>query len=88
MRKALFWGGLGAIAWTHLGYPALAGVLARLFPRPVRKRDVTPGVSLIVAAHDEEAVIARRVENLLALDYPPELADIVVASDASADAYR
>jgi cellulose synthase/poly-beta-1,6-N-acetylglucosamine synthase-like glycosyltransferase len=85
MRKALFWGGLGAIAWTHLGYPALAGVLARLSPRPVRKCDVTPGVSLIVAAHDEEAVIAGRVENLLALDYPVELAEIVVASDASAD---
>jgi cellulose synthase/poly-beta-1,6-N-acetylglucosamine synthase-like glycosyltransferase len=86
MRKVLFWGGLGAIAWTHVGYPALVGVLARLFPTPVRRGDVTPRVSVIVAAHDEEAVIARRVENLLDLDYPPELAEVVVASDASTDA--
>jgi cellulose synthase/poly-beta-1,6-N-acetylglucosamine synthase-like glycosyltransferase len=86
MRKALFWGGLGAIAWTHLGYPVLAGVLARRRPRPVRRDDVLPAVSVIVAAHDEEAVIARRVENLLAVDYPPELFEVVVASDASTDA--
>jgi glycosyltransferase involved in cell wall biosynthesis len=85
VRKALFWGGLGAIVWTHLGYPALAGAIARLRPRPVRKDDVTPAVSLIVAAHNEETVIARRVENLLELDYPPELLEIVVTSDASTD---
>jgi cellulose synthase/poly-beta-1,6-N-acetylglucosamine synthase-like glycosyltransferase len=42
-------------------------------------------VSVIVAAHNEESVIARRVENLLALDYPPGLLDVVVASDASTD---
>ena len=40
---------------------------------------------MIVAAHDEEAVIERRLANLLALDYPPELIQIVVASDASKD---
>jgi glycosyltransferase involved in cell wall biosynthesis len=85
VRKALFWGGLGAIVWTHLGYPALAGVLARTRPRPVRKADITPTVCVIVAAHDEEAVIGRRVENLVALDYPPERLEIVVASDASTD---
>jgi glycosyltransferase involved in cell wall biosynthesis len=42
-------------------------------------------VSVIVAAHDEESVIERRLENLLGLDYPPELVEIVVASDASSD---
>jgi cellulose synthase/poly-beta-1,6-N-acetylglucosamine synthase-like glycosyltransferase len=85
VRKALFWGGLGAIVWTHVGYPVLAGAIARLRPRSVRKADVTPSVSLIVAAHNEETVIARRVENLLELDYPPELLEIVVTSDASTD---
>ena len=57
----------------------------RIRPRPVRKADLLPTVSIIVAAHDEEAVIRRRVENLLALDYPPERVEIVVASDASGD---
>jgi len=43
-------------------------------------------VTVVVAAHDEQAVIERRLENLLQLDYPPEHVEIVVASDASGDA--
>lgn len=85
LRRALFWSSLGALAWTHAGYPAAAGLAARLRLRPVAKQDVTPTVSVIVAAHDEEVVIRRRVENLLELDYPPELVELVVASDASTD---
>ena len=83
--KTLFWGSLGALAWTHVGYPAAAAALARVRPRPVRKEDLTPEVTVIVAAHDEEDVIERRVENLLELDYPAELVRIVVASDGSTD---
>ena len=44
-----------------------------------------PRVTLIVAAHDEEAVIERTVENALALDYPRERLEVIVASDGSAD---
>ena len=83
--KALFWGSLGALAWTHAGYPLAAAGLARLRPRSIRKEEVTPDVSVIVAAHDEEEVIERRVENLLALEYPAERLRIVVASDGSTD---
>jgi cellulose synthase/poly-beta-1,6-N-acetylglucosamine synthase-like glycosyltransferase len=83
--KTLFWGALGALAWTHVGYPLAMSVAARLRPRPVRKRDWQPAVRVIVAAHDEERVIERRLENLLELDYPTELMEIVVASDASTD---
>ena len=85
IHRATFWGSLAALAWTHAGYPAAVGALARLRPRPVRKRDVTPSVSLVVSAHDEEAVIRRRVENALALDYPSDLLEVVVASDGSTD---
>jgi len=85
LAKVVFWGSLGALGWTHVGYPAAMGVLARLRPRPVRREDVTPSVALVVSAHDEEAVIGRRVENLLELDYPPECLEIVVASDGSTD---
>ncbi|HYY04179.1 MAG TPA: glycosyltransferase family 2 protein [Gaiellaceae bacterium] len=83
--KVLFWGSLGALGWTHAGYPLAAAALARLRPRPVRKRDFDPSVSVIVAAHNEEDVIAKRVENLLAQDYPPERLEVVVASDGSTD---
>jgi glycosyltransferase involved in cell wall biosynthesis len=83
--RAVFWGALGALAWTHAGYPAAMGVLARLRPRPVARDAVTPSVAVVVSAHDEEDVIGRRVENLLELDYPAELLQIVVASDGSTD---
>jgi glycosyltransferase involved in cell wall biosynthesis len=85
LLKGIFWGSLGGLVWTHAGYPLAAAALARLRPRPVRKRDETPRAVVVVPAHDEEDVIAARVENLLALDYPPELVEIVVASDASTD---
>jgi cellulose synthase/poly-beta-1,6-N-acetylglucosamine synthase-like glycosyltransferase len=83
--EVLFWASLAALAWTHVGYPLAAAGIARGRRRRVLREDVLPSVTLIVAAHDEETVIERRLENLLALDYPPELLEIVVASDASTD---
>jgi hypothetical protein len=83
--RTLFWGSLGALGWTHIGYPLAVAGLARLRERPVRKRQIEPTVTLIVAAHDEEAVIERRLANLLALEYPPDRLDIVIASDGSTD---
>jgi cellulose synthase/poly-beta-1,6-N-acetylglucosamine synthase-like glycosyltransferase len=85
LAKGVFWGSAAAILWTHAGYPAAAAALARLRPRPVARADVTPSVSLVVAAHDEEASIAARLENALALDYPADRLEVVVASDASTD---
>jgi Glycosyl transferase family 2 len=83
--RAVFWLSAGAIAWTHVGYPLAAAALGRLRPRPVRRADVTPPVTVVVAAHDEEDVIGRRVENLLELDYPADRLEVVVASDGSSD---
>jgi glycosyltransferase involved in cell wall biosynthesis len=83
--KRLFWLSAAALGWTHVGYPLAAALAARLRPDPVESGDATPTVTLIVAAWNEEAVIARRLENLLALDYPADLLEIVVASDASDD---
>ena len=86
LLKTLFWGSLGALAWTHVGYPLAAAAVARVRPRPVRKDEsFEPDVTVIVAAYNEETVIERRLENLLALDYPAERLEIVVASDASSD---
>jgi glycosyltransferase involved in cell wall biosynthesis len=83
--KKLFWGSLAALAWTHAGYPLAAALAARLRPDPVERADVTPTVTVIVAAWNEESVIARRLQNLLALDYLADRFEIVVASDASDD---
>ena len=83
--KVIFWASLGALMWTQVGYPLFAAVLARLHGRPVRKGELTPQVTVIIAAHNEDTVIERRVRNLLDQDYPAERFDIVVASDASTD---
>ena len=80
-----FWASLAALVWTHVAYPAFALLLARFVPRRIRAADQEPTVSIIVAAYNEEAVIARRIENLLALDYPADRLRIVVTSDASTD---
>lgn len=44
-----------------------------------------PVVSLIIAAYNEEAVIKAKIENAIALEYPRELLEIIVASDGSTD---
>ena len=83
--KIVFWTAVGALLWTHLGYPAAAAALARLRTRRVRRDAVEPTVCVIVTAYNEEAVIERRLENLLELDYPAEKLEVVVTSDASTD---
>jgi cellulose synthase/poly-beta-1,6-N-acetylglucosamine synthase-like glycosyltransferase len=85
LLKILFWSSLALILWTHIGYPVAIGVLSSVRRRAVRKEDITPSVAVIVAAHDEEGVLAGRLDNLLALDYPAQQLEIVVASDASED---
>jgi len=85
VAKIVFWGSLGALVWTHAAYPLAAAVLARIRPRRVRTAAIEPSVTVVVAAYNEETVIERRLENLLALDYPEARLAIVVASDASSD---
>ena len=83
--KIVFWGSLGALLWTHVGYPIAAALAARVRRRRVQSSAIEPTVSVVVAAHNEEDVIERRVRNLLELDYPADRVEVVVASDASND---
>ena len=64
---------------------AFISLLARVRPRHIFAGEITPSVTVIVAAYNEEHVIERRILNLLELDYPSGLFDIVVTSDASTD---
>jgi cellulose synthase/poly-beta-1,6-N-acetylglucosamine synthase-like glycosyltransferase len=85
----VFWLSAGLIAYTHLGYPLLlrlaVSIVGRREPRP-GVDPFLPSVSLIIAAHDEQDVIERKLENAVALDYPAEKLEVIVASDGSQDA--
>jgi cellulose synthase/poly-beta-1,6-N-acetylglucosamine synthase-like glycosyltransferase len=85
----LFWASSGLIVYTHLGYPLALRLLLALRHRPTLQPGVweeLPRVSLIVAAYDEEEVIEAKVVNTLALDYPRDRLELIVASDGSGDA--
>jgi cellulose synthase/poly-beta-1,6-N-acetylglucosamine synthase-like glycosyltransferase len=82
----VFWTSISALGYVYVGYPLALATWGLWNRRPVRKRPVTPRVCLFIAAHNEETVIAAKLENALALDYPADLLDVVVASDGSTDA--
>jgi cellulose synthase/poly-beta-1,6-N-acetylglucosamine synthase-like glycosyltransferase len=86
----IFWLCIAAILWTQVGYALALAAIAALRPRrpDPRAQDsrVLPALSLIVAAHDEQEVIEEKVRNALALDYPRELLEVIVACDGCTDA--
>ncbi len=73
------------ITYSYIGYPILLGILSYLFPRPTRRAEITPRISLIITARNEEKDIRAKLQNALSLDYPRENYEIIVASDASTD---
>jgi cellulose synthase/poly-beta-1,6-N-acetylglucosamine synthase-like glycosyltransferase len=79
---------LGLLFYTYIGYPALLTLLA-LFRRDVgagHEDPVSwPSVTVVISAFNEEAVIGRRIQNLLELDYPRDRLQILVGSDGSTD---
>ena len=86
MLRAVLYASLALIAYAQAGYGALLALLARVLPaRPVRRAPTEPRVTLVIAAHDEEVVIERKVANALALDWPRERLQVIVASDGSTD---
>ncbi len=82
----LFWGGAALTAYSYLGYPLLVSLLARLRP-PARFEPPAeaPSVTVLIAAYNEAAVIARKIENTLALEYPRGRLHVLVVTDGSDD---
>ncbi len=79
------WFTLFLLAYVFVGYPLIAALRARLWPKPPTTGRCEPTVTIVVVAHNEEDRIAARLDNLLALEYPREKLDIRVASDGSTD---
>ena len=89
VAQIVLWLSLGLLVYGQVGYPLLLSALARLIGRGQARAEpeaAAPPVSLIIAAYDEGEIIAAKVADALALDYPRERLEVIVASDGSADA--
>jgi poly-beta-1,6-N-acetyl-D-glucosamine synthase len=85
MFGIVFWLGVAAIVYVYLGYPVLIALLARLRKPLSFSPNYYPTVTLIFAANNEQKVIAQKLENTIALDYPREKLQILVVNDGSVD---
>ena len=75
-----------ALAHTYFLYPITLQLWTRFVSyRGAAPSEDRPSVALIIAAYNEEEVIAEKIENSLQLEYPEDELDIVVFSDASDD---
>jgi poly-beta-1,6-N-acetyl-D-glucosamine synthase len=87
--KFVFWLAAALVGYSYLGYPVWLWLRSRWSPRPVRRGFVdgatAPAVTAVMVVRNEEAIIARKLDNLLTLDYPPAKLDVVVVSDGSSD---
>jgi cellulose synthase/poly-beta-1,6-N-acetylglucosamine synthase-like glycosyltransferase len=85
----VFWGCAALIVYAYIVYPVLLVTLGALRRAPAAPRELNdadlPSVSVLVVAHNEESVIRERIDNLLALDYPKDKLELVIASDSSRD---
>lgn len=81
----VFWGSVAVVAYAYVGYPLLVWALGRFSARPSPAGTLTPTITVVIAAHNEEARIGAKLENCLGLDYPPERLNVVVVSDGSTD---
>ena len=81
----VFWCALALLVYVYFGYPLIAWLRRKARPRPVARAPIEPHVTVVVVAHNEGHRIGRRIENLLASDYPRERLAIIVGSDGSTD---
>ncbi|MFZ3264138.1 MAG: glycosyltransferase family 2 protein [Terriglobales bacterium] len=85
MMKWVFWIAAALIADAYVGYPVWLWFRSWWSPRPVLRGLAEPTVSAAMIVRNEESVIAAKLDNLFALDYPAEKLEIVVVSDGSED---
>ncbi|MGQ9525662.1 MAG: glycosyltransferase family 2 protein [Armatimonadota bacterium] len=85
LAEALFWLSLGTAVYVYAGYPLVLSLAAWLRGRQVRRGRCLPSVAVLIAAHNEELRIRRRLENLLSLDYPADRLVVIVGCDGCTD---
>ncbi len=83
---ALFWIFFALILTNYLLFPLLVIALSRFRRREIAKAPIRPTLTLVISAYNEEAVIAEKLRNCRALEYPEGRLEVIVVSDGSTDA--
>lgn len=83
--KFVFWFSAAVIAYCYIGYPVYLWLRSHFSPRPVRRGVAEPTVSALMVVRNEESLVATKLKNVLALQYPPSKLEVVVVSDGSSD---
>jgi cellulose synthase/poly-beta-1,6-N-acetylglucosamine synthase-like glycosyltransferase len=87
--EAIFWLTFFCLLYAWVGYPALLTIITFhcRSAKPLTKDEAQdwPHVTLLISAYNEEAMLRAKLNNSLALDYPPDRLEIIVVSDASTD---
>jgi poly-beta-1,6-N-acetyl-D-glucosamine synthase len=81
----VFWAGVAIVTYAYVGYLALLWLRAKVNPHPAMRGKFEPLVSVVMVVRNEESVLAEKIRNLVAMDYPAEKLQVVVVSDGSTD---
>ena len=83
--SVLLIGCVAQLAYTLFLYPLLLVILAKWCSRPIRSETQTKRVSIIIPVRNGEEFIAEKLLSVLTLEYPKDLIEVLVVSDASTD---
>lgn len=86
VAESVFWISAAMLVYTVIGYPLLLVLLHKLIHHPHRRAQIWPTVSLIIPVHAQAHLLKAKLENTLALEYPPEKLQIIVVSDGEDEA--
>jgi cellulose synthase/poly-beta-1,6-N-acetylglucosamine synthase-like glycosyltransferase len=75
---------MAGILYTYAGYPVVMWMISRLRPRPWTVSAISPSVSIVLAVHNGETLLSRKIDHLLGLDYD-NIKEIIIVSDGSTD---
>jgi len=81
----LYWSLFTVVVYCYAGLPLIAVINGLAKPRKVKRTDFPPGLTIIVAAYNEEQQIQHKIDNTFASNYPSEKIQLIIASDGSTD---
>jgi len=85
MLEIIFYLLCAVVAWAYFGYPLVVLLRGLIWHKSYLREPITPTVSMIIACHNEDEGIEAKLDNILSLDYPKELLEVIIASDGSTD---